>query len=189
MYLRAFSLLRAESLETISSRQLASRLGLNSPQIRKDLSYFGALGTRGVGYPVEATARRIREILKLDKMQKAALIGAGRLGTALVAYPGFSSFGLEIAAVFDNAPKKIGKKIGRVKVENASRISSLEKRNIRLAILAVPADAAQATADKLARAGVKGILNLSPCHIKLTRQIKIIDIDLASQLGILPYYM
>ena len=111
-------------METVSSKELAVRLGLKSPQIRKDLSYFGALGTRGVGYPVEATQQRIREILKLNTTQKAALVGAGRLGTALVAYPGFSSFGLEIAAVFDNAPKKIGKKVGPVKIEAAGRISS-----------------------------------------------------------------
>lgn len=189
MYLRAFSLLQAESSETISSRELAVRLGLNSPQIRKDLSYFGAFGTKGVGYPIEATAQGIREILRLNKTQKAALIGAGRLGTALVAYPGFSLFGLEIAAVFDNAPKKIGRKIGQATIEDVSRISSLKKRKIRLAILAVPAEAAQATADELVKAGIKGILNFSPCHLKLTRQIKIIDIDLASQLGILPYYI
>ena len=117
------------------------------------------------------------------------LIGAGRLGTALVAYPGFSSFGLEIAAVFDNTSKKIGKKIGSVVIEDISQISSLKRRNIRLAILAVPAEAAQETADKLVKSGVKGLLNLSPCHLKLARKIKIIDIDLASQLGILPYYM
>lgn len=189
MYLRAFSLLRSESAQTISSKELAVRLGLNSPQIRKDLSYFGAFGTRGVGYPVEATTQRIREILKLNKTQKAALIGAGRLGTALVAYPGFLSFNLDIAAVFDNAPKKIGKKIGQVKIETVDRIPTLEKRDIRLAILAVPAEAAQKTAEKLVKAGIRGILNLSPCHLKLTRPVKIIDIDLASQLGILPYYM
>jgi redox-sensing transcriptional repressor len=189
MYLRAFSLLRTEATETISSRQLAQRLGLNSPQIRKDLSYFGAFGTRGVGYPVEATARRIRQILKLNKVQKAVLIGAGRLGTALVAYPGFSSFNLDIAAVLDNDPKKIGKKIGPIKIENTDRISTLKKRDIRLAILAVPAEAAQKTTENLVKAGIRGILNLSPCHLKPARPVKIIDIDLASQLGILPYYM
>ncbi len=189
MYLRAFSLLRTEDIQTISSRQLAERLGLNSPQIRKDLSYFGAFGTRGVGYPVESSARRIREILKLNTPQKAALVGAGRLGTALVAYPGFSLFGLEIAAVFDNNPKKVGRKIGPVKIEDARRISTLRKRTIRLAILAVPADAAQSAAKTLAGAGVKGILNLTPCHLQGNRRVKVIDVDLASQLGILPYYM
>lgn len=188
-YLREFSLLQGEGVETISSRDLAVRLGMNSPQIRKDLSYFGAFGTRGVGYPVEAAGRRIRRILKLDKTQKAALVGAGRLGTALVAYPGFSTFGLEIAAVFDNAPQKIGRKIGRLQIEDAERISTLKKRKIRLAILAVPAQAAQETAESLSRAGIKGILNLSPCHLQLSRHIKVIHVDLASQLGILPYYL
>lgn len=189
MYLRAFTLLGTEKVAYISSRQLADRLGLNPPQIRKDLSYFGAFGTRGVGYPVEHTARRIREILKLNTPQKAALIGAGRLGTALVAYPGFASFGMEIAAVFDKSARKVGRKVGRITIEDVSRLSQIGQRDIRLAILAVPSAAAQETAERLVAAGVRGILNLSPVHLKLPRQVKVIDIDLASQLGILPYYM
>ena len=189
MYLRAFTLLGLESIDYISSQQLAERLGLNPPQIRKDLSYFGAFGTRGVGYPVENTAEKIREILKLNTPQKAVLIGAGRLGTALVAYPGFSSFGMEIAAVFDKADKKIGKKVGRISIEDVSKLSSIKQRRIRLAILAVPGEAAQNTADTLVKSGVRGILNLSPVHLNLPKSVKVIDIDLASQLGILPYYM
>jgi len=189
MYLRAFTLLGSEGVEFISSRQLAERLGLKSPQIRKDLSYFGAFGTRGVGYPVENTARRIREILKLNTPQKTALIGAGRLGTALAAYPGFGALGMEIAAVFDNDIRKIGRKVGKLIIEDVSRLSTLRRRNLRLAILAVPPAAAQETARRLVQAGVRGILNLSPAHLKVGRQVKVIDIDLAMQLGILPYYM
>lgn len=189
MYLRGFSLLEEEKEETISSRELAIRFGLNPHQIRKDLSYFGTFGRRGVGYPVQTTAQRIRRILKLDKKQKTALVGAGRIGAALVAYPGFSSFNLEIAAVFDNDPKKIGKKIGALTIENVQRISVLKNRKIRLAILAVPAEAAQAVADKLTKAGIRGLLNFSPCHLKVLASVKKIDIDLASQLGILPYYL
>jgi redox-sensing transcriptional repressor len=189
MYLRAFTLLNTEAIEFVSSKELAARLGLNPPQIRKDLSYFGAFGTRGVGYPVNNTARRIREILRLDERPKAALIGAGRLGTALVAYPGFASFGLDIAAVFDNDDQKIGSRIGKVRIESITRISMLKKRKIRLAILAVPAEAAEDTAKKLIQAGIKGILNLSPCHLSVPGRVKVIDIDLASQLGILPYYV
>ncbi|HOK65249.1 MAG TPA: redox-sensing transcriptional repressor Rex [Anaerohalosphaeraceae bacterium] len=189
MYLRGFSLLEDEKEETVSSRRLAVRLGLNPHQIRKDLSYFGSFGRRGVGYPVRATAQRIRRILKLDKTQKAALIGAGRLGTALVAYPGFSSFNLEIAAIFDKDPQKIGKKIGHLRVESIERLSGLRKRKIQLAILAVPAEAAQSVTEKLVKAGVKGLLNFSPGHLKVPASVKKIDIDLASQLSILPYYL
>jgi redox-sensing transcriptional repressor len=135
MYLRALSLLEEETQHTISSRQLAQRLHLNPPQIRKDLSYFGAFGTRGIGYPVASTAQQIRGILKLDIRQKAALIGAGRLGTAIAAYPGFALFGFDIAAIFDNAPNKIGKKIGRIIVEDSADLESLKTRKIHLAIL------------------------------------------------------
>lgn len=188
-YLRALSLLEHESYETISSRQLAQRLHLNPPQIRKDLSYFGAFGTRGIGYPVTSTAQQIRGILKLDIRQKAALIGAGRLGTAIAAYPGFTLFGFDIAAVFDNAPGKIGKQIGSITIEDVSTLDILKTRKIRLAILAIPADAAQSCAEALVRAGVKGILNLSPCYLAVPRRVKVVTIDIAMELGILPYYM
>lgn len=189
MYLRGFSQLEAEKQQTVSSRQLATQLGLNPHQIRKDLSYFGNFGRRGVGYPVQTTAQRIRRILKLDKTQKAALVGAGRLGTALVAYPGFSSFNLEIAAVFDKDPKKIGKKIGPLRIESIERLSGLKKRKIQLAILAVPAEAAQTVTDTLLKAGIRGLLNFSPGHLNVPASVKKIDIDLASQLSILPYYL
>jgi redox-sensing transcriptional repressor len=189
MYLRAFSLLKTEERDTISSRQLAQRLHMNPPQIRKDLSYFGAFGTRGIGYPVAAMADRIRGILKLDTPQKAALIGAGRLGNAIASYPGFAAFGFDIAAIFDNAQSKIGQAIGEIVVEDIARIDTIRDRRIHLAIVAVPAIAAQAIADKLVEAGVKGILNLSPCYLEVPKRVKVVTIDIAMELGILPYYM
>lgn len=189
MYLRALSLLEQEAQDTISSRQLAQRLHLNPPQIRKDLSYFGAFGTRGIGYPVGSTAQQIRTILKLDMRQKAALIGAGRLGTAIAAYPGFSLFGFEIAAIFDNAPQKVGKKVGPHTIEDIGCLDTLKERRIRLAILAIPADAAQACATALVRSGVKGILNLSPCYLTVPARVKVVTIDIAMELGVLPYYV
>ena len=189
MYLRAFSLLKQENRETISSRQLAERVHLNPPQIRKDLSYFGAFGTRGIGYPVISTAEQIRSIMKLDVAQQAALIGAGRLGTAIASYPGFSIFGFDIAAIFDNEKAKIGKKIGSIIIEDIHKIDSLKNRDIRLAILAVPVEAAQHCAKALVTAGVKGILNLSPCYLDVPKRVKVVSIDIAMELGILPYYL
>ena len=182
-------MLKTENRETISSQQLADRLHLNSPQIRKDLSYFGAFGTRGIGYPVASTAEQIRGILKLDVSQQAVLVGAGRLGTAIASYPGFSMFGFDIAAIFDNDNEKIGNKIGKNIVENVAEIVGLKDRNIRLAILAVPANAAQDCADALIDAGIKGILNLSPCYLDVPKWVKVITIDIAMELGILPYYI
>lgn len=189
MYLRAFSILKTENQETISSDRLAERLHLNPPQIRKDLSYFGAFGTRGVGYPVASTADQIRNILKLDVTQKAVLVGAGRLGAAIAEYPGFSMFGFDIAAIFDNNQSKIGTKVGKNIVEDIARISMIRDRDIRLAILAVPADAAQSVVDMLVGCHIKGILNLSPCYLTVPKTMKVVTIDLAMELGTLPYYI
>lgn len=182
-------MLKNANQETISSSQLAERLHLNPPQIRKDLSYFGAFGTRGIGYPVASTAEQIRGILKLDVTQKAVLVGAGRLGAAIAEYPGFGMFGFEIAAIFDNDPGKIGTKIGKNTVEEIAQMGTISDREIRLAILAVPARAAQSVVDMLVICRIKGILNLSPCYLIVPKQIKVITIDLAMELGILPYYM
>ncbi|MCE5185659.1 MAG: redox-sensing transcriptional repressor Rex [Planctomycetaceae bacterium] len=188
-YLRAFSTLQSENQGYISSQLLAERLHLNPPQIRKDLSYFGAFGTRGIGYPVQSTAEQIRSILKLNITQRAALVGAGRLGTAIASYHGFSLFGFDIAAVFDNDRQKIGRRIGGRTIEDVSRIGSVGSRGIQLAILAVPAEAAQTCADQLIKAGIKGILSLSPCYLETPKRIKVISIDLAMELGTLPYYL
>lgn len=182
-------MLKTENQDTISSSQLAERLHLNPPQIRKDLSYFGAFGTRGIGYPVASTADQIRSILKLDVTQKAALIGAGRLGAAIAEYPGFAMFGFDIAAVFDNSVSKIGTKVGRNVVEDIAKISMIKDRDIHLAILAVPADVAQTVVDMLVECRIKGILNLSPCYLVVPKSMKVVTIDLAMELGTLPYYM
>jgi len=182
-------MLKSEDQEYISSSQLADRLHLNPPQIRKDLSYFGAFGTRGVGYPVASTAEQIREILKLDVTQKAVLIGAGRLGAAIAEYPGFSMFGFDIAAIFDNDQSKIGTKIGEITVEDIAQIGTIATRDIHLAILAVPAEAAQSVVDMLIGCRIKGILNLSPRYVIVPKSVKVVTIDIAMELGILPYYM
>ena len=190
MYLRAFSILKTENRDSISSSQLAERLHMKPPQIRKDLSYFGAFGTRGVGYPVASTADQIRSILKLDVTQKAVLVGAGRLGAAIAEYPGFKVFGFDIVAIFDNDPNKIGTKIGTKVVEDVSKICTIKDAGIHLAILAVPADAAQSVVEQLTDCNtVKGILNLSPCSLTVPKSIKVVTIDLAMELGTLPYYM
>lgn len=189
MYLRALSILKSEDQEYISSNELAERLHMNPPQIRKDLSYFGAFGTRGIGYPVASTADQIRSILKLDVTQTAVLIGAGRLGTAIAVYPGFGIFGFNIAAIFDNAESKIGQKIGPITIEDIAQVQTIKQRDIRLAILAVPSEAVQAIADQLVTAGVRGILNLAPCYLEVPKKVKVVSIDLAMSLGILPYYM
>ena len=118
-----------------------------------------------------------------------ALVGAGNLGSAVLAYPGFGICGFDITAAFDNNPKKIGKKIGDIVIEDVLNLSFLKKRRINLAIIAVPRDTAQQTADALVNADVKGILNFSPCYITVPKKVKVITIDIAMDLARLPYYM
>ncbi len=164
-------------------------MGINPWQIRKDLSNFGAFGTCGVGYDVEKLIRQIKKILKLDTTHKAALVGVGNLGSAVLAYPGFAIYGFEIVAAFDNDQKKIGKKINNITVQDVSKISSLKNKDIKIGIITVPRQASQQTADTLVSAGITGILNFSPCRIKVPKKVKVITINIALDLARLPYYM
>jgi redox-sensing transcriptional repressor len=187
-YLRALVFSSEQGRQRISSGALADLVGANPWQVRKDFSYFGDFGTRGVGYEVEKLARQIRKILKLDVVQKAALVGVGNVGSAILTHPGFQVYGFDIAAAFDVNPKKIGRKIDGVAIQDVSRLQTLRRRKIRLGIIAVP-HAAQETADKLVRAGVKGILNFSPRYITVPKRVKVITIDIAMDLARLPYYV
>ena len=189
IYLRGLLLKSEQGQKNISSRNLADFVGVNPCQIRKDFSYFGDFGTRGVGYNIEKLAKEIKRILKLDVIQKAVLVGVGNLGSAILAYPDFGIYGFDIAAAFDANPKKVGRKIMNITIENVSKLWTLKKRKIKLAVMAVPRQAAQETADALVKAGVRGIMNFSPCHIAVPKKVKVITIDIAMDLARLPYYM
>jgi redox-sensing transcriptional repressor len=189
IYLRGLLFLSEQGRQSISSRDLADFLGANPWQIRKDFSYFGGFGTRGVGYRVEELAKQIKRILKLSVVHRTALVGVGNLGSAVLAYPGFRVYGFDIVAAFDIDSKKIGRKISNIKIEDVSNLWTLKRRKIDIGIIAVPRDAAQETANALVKAGVKGILNFSPCYITAPRKVKVITIDIATDLARLPYYM
>jgi len=189
VYLRGLLSLSEQKQANISSRNLADLLGVNHWQIRKDFSYFGAFGTPGVGYNIKKLTKQIRKILKLDVVRKAALVGVGNLGSAILAYPGFGVYGFDIAAAFDVNHQKIGRKVANVTIEDVSNLRTLKKRKINLGIIAVPRDAAQQTANTLVKAGIKGILNFSPCYITAPRKVKVMTIDIAMDLARLPYYM
>ena len=187
-YLRDLLTLAEQGRKSISSRDLAGLLGFGPWQIRKDFCYFGSFGTRGKGYDIEKLITQIRKILKLNSVRKAALVGVGNLGLAVLRYPGFRVYGFEIAAAFDNDPKKIGRKIGNITVEDVSKLRTLKKRGIDFGIISVPCAAAQQTFDALAAAGIKGILSFSPCQKKGPEKVKVITIDIAMDLVRLPYY-
>ncbi len=189
IYLRGLTLLSQQGLINISSSKLADSVNVNHWQIRKDFSYFGDFGKRGVGYNIETLTRRIKKILNLDAVHRAALVGVGNLGSALLAYPGFKMYGFEIAVAFDNDPAKIGTKVNNVVVESISKLSTLAKRQVDLGIIAVPEQAAQDVADALVRVGIKGILNFAPRRINVPKKIKVITIDIATDLARLPYYI
>ena len=189
IYLRGLLFLKEKGQKNISSRDLAEFIGAYPWQIRKDFSYFGDFGVRGIGYNIEKLAKEIKKILKLNVIQKAALVGVGNLGSAFLTYPGFGIYGFDVAAAFDIDPKKVGRKINDVIIKDVSNIQMLKKRRIKLGIIAVPRQAAQDTADKLVKAGITGILNFSPCYITVPKKVKVITIDIAMDLARLPYYM
>lgn len=189
IYLRGLMFSAEKGQERISSQSLADFVGVNAWQIRKDFSYFGDFGTPGVGYHIERLAEEIKKILRLDVVRKAALVGVGDLGSALLAYPGFRIFGLDIVAAFDVDRKKIGRALGDITVEDLAGIATLQERQISLGIVAVPRGAAQFTVDKLVKAGIRGVLNFAPCKVVAPKRVKVITLDIAMELARLPYYM
>jgi redox-sensing transcriptional repressor len=189
LYLRGLLFLSRLGLKSISSKDLAELIGVPSWQIRKDFSYFGDFGVRGVGYEVDNLSKQIKKILKLDIVHKAALVGVGNLGSAVLTHPGFKIYSFDIAAAFDNNPKKVGRKIENVVIEDVSNLRVLRRRKIKIGIIAVPRQAAQETADKLVEVGIRGILNFSPRYITVPKKIKVITIDIGMDLARLPYYM
>jgi redox-sensing transcriptional repressor len=188
-YLREVLVLSEKGHEKVSSKRLAEFLGINPWQIRKDFSYFGDFGTPGVGYDTSKLQKKISKILRLDNSHKAVLVGVGNLGSAVMAYGEFGTYGLDIVAAFDKDHKKIGKTKNNITIEDVSKISSIKRRKVDLGIIAVPAEDAQAVADDLVKAGVKGILNFSTRQIVVQKKIKVISIDIAMDLARLPYYM
>jgi redox-sensing transcriptional repressor len=189
VYLRGAIHLSRQGTENISSHELAGLLGVNAWQIRKDFSYFGDFGTPGVGYDTETLIKHINRILKLDVKHKAALVGVGNLGSALLAYSGFGMYGFEIAAAFDADKRKVGKTVGGITIEEASNLRTLKRRKITLGIIAVPGATAQHVAEEMVGAGIKGVLNFSPRYLTVPKGVKVITIDIAMDLARLPYYV
>src|SRR5438477_1492131 len=153
LYLRQLQAFARKDRKTISSKQLGESLNLTDAQVRKDLAYFGQFGHPGIGYRVDELIVKVKQILGTDKIWNVLLVGAGNLGRALLAYKGFDAKGFRIAAVFDGDPAKIGKRQGNFIIQPPSELSAtIDKHAIRLAIIAVPADAAQEVADQLVEA-------------------------------------
>ena len=191
VYLRCLNELDAGGAQTISSQALAEQFHLNAAQIRKDLAYFGEFGVRGVGYYVKELRRHLRQILGLDRHLRVAIMGAGNLGLALADYPGFRQEGFEIAALFDTMREKIGQRSrGGVPILDTREFKRVVRRErISLAVIAVPADAAQAVVNAVVGAGVKAILNFSPGTLKVPPDVKLKSVDLTVSLESLSFFL
>jgi len=192
VYLRCLNLLAAAGIKTVSSKALAEQFNLNSAQIRKDLGYFGEFGVRGVGYFVEDLRRHLTNILGLDKPRRVGIVGAGRLGTALANYNGFARSNFTVAAIFDNDKAKIGQSIGHgaIKVHDVKNIARVvTEAAIDIAVIAVPARAAQKVLNQIMAAGVKAVLNFAPVPLDSRLDVRVKTVDLTTSLESLSYYL
>ncbi len=174
----------------VSSDDMARALGLPAAQIRKDLSHLRQFGRPGVGYDVAQTVASLERFLGLANDKEAIVVGAGRLGQALAAYPGFAAYGLHIVALFDNDPAKIGREVaGRMILPLARLPELVEHLGIRMGIIAVPHDAAQEVAEAMVRAGIKAIWNFAPARLVVPEGVWLENEDLAARLATLSYHL
>ena len=184
VYLRHLEILRHQGVEIISSEEITSFLNIPPAQFRKDLSYFGEFGKRGVGYNIENLIKVIKKIIGVDRKNNVVVIGVGRLGSALIGYPGFSKLNINIVGAFDNNPQKIGKVVEGIKIMDIKELKKfVKKNNIKIAILSVPADVAQSVGELAVEAGIKGILNFAPTPLVLPSDVNIVNVDMASELA------
>jgi redox-sensing transcriptional repressor len=188
-YLRVLSGLADHSVTTVSSEELATAAGVNSAKLRKDLSYLGSYGIRGVGYDVGTLIEEISRTLGLTANRSVVLIGAGNLGQALAGYGGFASRGFHIAALLDADPARIGTTIGALRVRDVAELESVVAENgITIAVLTVPAPVAQEVCDRLVRVGVTSILNFAPVVVSVPPYVDVRKVDLAAELQILSFH-
>ncbi len=191
LYYRCLNKLKNfEDLEVVSSKELGGRLGIPPTQVRKDLSYYGEFGRRGVGYDIHDLKKSVGNILGVDRIWPAVLVGAGNLGRALVNYNGFNKMGLEIVAAFDTDLDKIGNKIGTLEVESTKYLKdTVKEKEIPLGILTVPSEAAQNVADEMVEAGVKSIWNFAPARLYVPDHVTVRNEDLAVGIVSLIYHL
>jgi len=189
IYLRCLEQLEADGLGSVSSKQLAEQFGLNSAQVRKDLAYFGQFGVRGVGYHVPELKHNLERILGLKQDWEVTLVGVGNLGSALLAYRGFGARGFRISVAFDVDPAKAGQAGDGVSVQGLDKLIPIVRRKkIKIAVITVPAPAAQGVADLLVEAGVTAILNFAPAQLTVPDGVKVQNVDLSVLLKTLSYH-
>jgi len=190
IYLRALTYMASDGKVTTSSHELGQRLGISSAQIRKDLSHFGEFGKQGTGYNIKYLIEQLRQILHLDREWSVVLVGAGFLGHALAHYQGFKDRGFQINWIFDNDPEIIGKEMRGLTVQDISQMRELvSSEGVRVAIVAVPAAAAQEICDLLVEAGIKSILSYAPINLVAPDGVQVRYSDPVVQLQRMTYYL
>lgn len=189
-YLRKLQEMQNRGITTVSSKQLADEVGTNPAQIRKDLSYFGEFGVRGVGYDVERLINEIRKCLGLDRSWNVIIIGSGKLGTALARYRGFGKQGFNLIGMFDTAPGIVGQDLGAGPVMPADGLEDfIRSHAVDIAIITTPAKVAQATIDRVVGAGVPSVLNFAPIRATVKEPAVLRQVDLSTELMILSFYL
>jgi redox-sensing transcriptional repressor len=189
VYLRVLVEMAESGATTTSSGDLALAAGVNSAKVRKDLSYLGSYGTRGVGYDVAYLIHQVRRELGLTQHWPVLIAGAGNLGHALANYKGFSRRGFGIVALVDNDPAKVGKRVGSLSIEPVAAIEQIVRREeVAIGIICTPASAAQEVAERMVASGIRSILNFAPAVIVVPEHVSVRKVDLAIELQILGYY-
>ncbi len=190
IYHRCLQKLHGNGVDTVSSTTLARAAGVKSAQLRKDLAYFGQFGTRGLGYPVEILSNIIRDTLHREHLQPVILVGAGNLGCALLRYHGFEKEGFEVVAAFDANPLATRARGIAVPVfPDAELEKFIAANSVKLAILCVPVEFAQAVVNRLVSAGIQGVLNFSPIVLEVSADVTVNNVDLALELEHLSYFV
>lgn len=188
LYLRILEDLESEQRETVSSEEMSGRSATTAAQVRKDLSLFGSFGKRGWGYDVADLAGRLRKILGLDRQWRVALVGAGRIGSALVEYGGFGERGYDVVAIFDSDASKVGEKWGGLRVRDIGEFEEVaSEQSVEIVILAIPVEAVPSVMEHVDRAGVRGILNFAPTKLKVPEGVAVKDVNMVMELEALSF--
>lgn len=183
IYLRFLEEFEGRGLATVSSEELARRGGTTSAQVRKDLSFFGSFGKRGLGYSVPELSTALREILGLGKEWRVVIIGAGKIGAALAQYRGFRQRGFHIVAAYDTNPEKIGRPLEGIEVRDMAQLErDTAKARPDIAVLAIPSDGAQGVLDRLVKAGIKAVLNFAPSQLHAPPDVTVKSVNMAMEL-------
>ncbi len=188
LYLRFLEEFEEQGMETVSSEALAARGGTTSAQVRKDLSFFGSFGKRGLGYSVAELVLKLRDILGLGRTYRVAMIGAGKIGSALVQYRGFRNRGFDIVSIFDTDQAKVGKGWNGLVVKDLKELETeLRRSPVEIAVIVTPGEAAQGVTDRVVSLGVKAILNFAPIQLTVPDDVVVKTVNLALELETLSY--